>query len=593
MTMQEVLSRLRGVRQCGDGWEAFCPAHEDRHRQSLSVSTGDDARILLHCHRGCSTDAVLAALRMSMGDLYPAARTNGHHPARGGRIVVTYDYTDSAGTLVYQVCRFEPKDFRCRRPDGQGGWTWKLTGITPLLYRLSALAEAPRVWVVEGEKDADALAALGLAATCNHGGAGKWREEHTAALVAVAVPEVVVIPDNDDPGRAHAQAVARSCAAAGLAVKVVALDGVPEKGDVSDWLAAGHAEHELFILAAAAAPIAEDGPVLRRLSEIEAAPVVWTWRNRIARGKLTLLVGEVAAGKTSITLDYIARRTRGLPWPDGEVAPVGDVLLLASEDGIADTIRPGVDRQGGNPSRVHILDGVRVKGAPLAFTFERDLTAFDAAIARTHAGAAIISPLSAYLGSKDSYKDAEVRGLLTPLAALAERRGVELLAIMHLTKGQTTRLIHRVQGSVAFVAQARVVLVVGEDPNVAGRRLMVANKNNLGPVAKALAFRISDTGVLTWEPDPIEGTADTLLAPDVVETRTEARERIAAQRFLADLLAPLPVKSGDVYKAAHANGISKRTLWRAKVALKITAERTPPGDNKAPWYWLLAREEEA
>jgi hypothetical protein len=112
-------------------------------------------------------------------------------------------------------------------------------------------------------------------------------------------------------------------------------------------------------------------------------------------------------------------------------------------------------------------------------------------------------------------------------------------------------------------------------------------------VAKALAFRISDTGVLTWEPDPIEGTADTLLAPDVVETRTEARERIAAQRFLADLLAPLPVKSGDVYKAAHANGISKRTLWRAKVALKITAERTPPGDNKAPWYWLLAREEEA
>jgi hypothetical protein len=127
---------------------------------------------------------------------------------------------------------------------------WALNGVRLVPYRLHELAEATQVFIAEGEKDCDRLAGLGLAATTNHGGAGKWREEHTAALVVAAVSEVVVLPDADQAGETHATAVAESCRAAGPQVKVVRLPGLPLKGDVSDWLASGHTAEELKALVA-------------------------------------------------------------------------------------------------------------------------------------------------------------------------------------------------------------------------------------------------------------------------------------------------------------------------------------------------------
>lgn len=244
-----ILDRLDGVRRAGSGWLAFCPAHNDRHQRSLSVGVGDDGKTLLHCHAaGCTADAITGAVGMSLADL---AGSNGHQPSRR-REVAAYAYTDARGALLFQSVRFDPKDFRCRRPDGRGGWLWNLDGVRVVPYRLHELAEAPRVYVVEGEKDADRLAAAGLAVTTNHGGSGKWRAEHTTALVAAAVPEVVVLRDNDAAGETHAVSVARACLAAGLSVKRVELVGLPPKGDVSDWLGAGHTIAELEALADAA-----------------------------------------------------------------------------------------------------------------------------------------------------------------------------------------------------------------------------------------------------------------------------------------------------------------------------------------------------
>jgi hypothetical protein len=183
---------------------------------------------------------------------------NRDRPHALGYPIATYDYFDLTGRLLlYQVVRFEPKDFRCRRPDGSGGWIWSIDGVPVVPYRLDGLAEARRIYIGEGEKDCDTLANLGLIATTNHGGAGKWRDAHTRALVDAAVPEVVVLRDNDRPGVAHQEAVARACATAGLRVKCVALPGLPplqEKHgeDVSDWLSAGHSVSELEALADAA-----------------------------------------------------------------------------------------------------------------------------------------------------------------------------------------------------------------------------------------------------------------------------------------------------------------------------------------------------
>ena len=225
------------VTRSGTGWMAQCPAHDD-HTPSLSVAARPDGGVRLHCFANCAPADVWAALGLRA----PATR-------------VAYDYVDSAGTLRYQVVRSGQKTFRqrhrCPTSKRRDGWTWGLGGNTALcrcekidrlLYRLPDVIRAAQqgetVCIPEGEKDADRLRALGFTATCNSGGAGKWDPAYGAALRGA---HVVIFPDNDPPGAAHAEVVAQSCAASGAAsVKVVPLPGVPPKGDVSDWLDAGH-----------------------------------------------------------------------------------------------------------------------------------------------------------------------------------------------------------------------------------------------------------------------------------------------------------------------------------------------------------------
>lgn len=164
-------------------------------------------------------------------------------PTTSKKIDVVYDYRDSTGTLVFQVVRFRPKDFRQRRPDGHGGWIYNMKGVTPVPYRLPDIITANTVFVVEGEKDADALSRLGLTATCNAMGAGKWTSEHASYLRG---KQVRIIPDNDDAGRNHAITVARSLADIAAEVKMVNLPNLPNKGDVSDWLADSGTKEELL-----------------------------------------------------------------------------------------------------------------------------------------------------------------------------------------------------------------------------------------------------------------------------------------------------------------------------------------------------------
>src|SRR5690606_471494 len=150
-----------------------------------------------------------------------------------------------------------------RVPDGRGGWIWRLGDVRRVLYRLPDVVRAVRegrtVYVVEGEKDADRLASMGLCATTAPGGAGKWRDEYTEPLRGA---RVVVLPDNDEPGRAHAEMVARALRAVSADVRVVHLPDLPEKGDVSDWLDAGGTAEELDTLARQAGPA--DGGTIGR-----------------------------------------------------------------------------------------------------------------------------------------------------------------------------------------------------------------------------------------------------------------------------------------------------------------------------------------
>ena len=236
--LTRVLSHFRGVKKTGPNrWQALCPAHNDK-KASLSVAV-DSQRILLHCHAGCSTEDVIRAAGLQMSDLF--FDHNESHP----HIAATYDYTDENGALLFQVVRYSPKGFRQRRPDGHGGWIWNLSGVKRVLYRLPELVSAGQddnIFIVEGEKDVDRLRGLGLTATTNAGGAGKWKSSYNHYF---RDRDVILLPDNDEPGRKHADEVKEALTGIARSVTVVELPGLPAKGDVSDWLTAGHSKDEL------------------------------------------------------------------------------------------------------------------------------------------------------------------------------------------------------------------------------------------------------------------------------------------------------------------------------------------------------------
>lgn len=261
-----VLDKLQGVKQRGDRYQALCPGHEDREA-SLSVKLGEDGRVLLKCHAGCEPQAIVAAIGLTMKDLFPPRdRAGGGNEGRG-KVVAHYDYHGAGGELLFQVLRYRPKTFRQRRPDGAGGWIWDMAGVEKVPYHLPIVLQAVQagidVFVVEGEKDVHTLQELGIPATCNAGGAGKWLKQYCEQMKGA---RLVILPDNDGPGRDHAQDVARKFSGLAASVKVVELPELPSKGDVSDWIRAGHTAAELQALVDAApewAPPAEEEPSAR------------------------------------------------------------------------------------------------------------------------------------------------------------------------------------------------------------------------------------------------------------------------------------------------------------------------------------------
>ena len=211
ITAQQVLSALEShgckPRRSGDGWKSKCPSHDGKS-QSLSIDDGANGKALVHCFSGCAYGSVIGALGLD-----PATSAK-------RKIVAVYSYDG-----FYETVRYDPKGFAQRRKLESGEYVWNLKGVTPRLYRQDDLmaAKPSQVLIVEGEKDVETLRTHEVLAVTNHGGAGKWRAAHTAALVAARVKTVVVVPDNDEPGRDHGNKVAAECKAAGLAVKVLEL----------------------------------------------------------------------------------------------------------------------------------------------------------------------------------------------------------------------------------------------------------------------------------------------------------------------------------------------------------------------------------
>jgi hypothetical protein len=238
---------------------ASCPfrehghKHDDRHPSlSIEISTGlwkchtakeggnpfqfyaklkglDPRRDFPRILQGIAEDFGIPVAVEGQGKSKSKSKLKGKEKGKR-RIVATYDYTDEQGQLLYQVIRYEPKSFSQRRPDGKGGWIYNLEGVRRVLYRLPEFLSGPDpVIVVEGEKDVESLRRLGLNATTNPMGAGKWRDEFSESLRG---REVIIIPDNDPEGLQHVCIVARSLLGKAAKVKIAHLpEGVKDASE--------------------------------------------------------------------------------------------------------------------------------------------------------------------------------------------------------------------------------------------------------------------------------------------------------------------------------------------------------------------------
>ena len=424
MTATELAATL-DAKPAGDGWTAKCPGHDD-HRASLSIGTGADGRTLLKCHAGCDLATILAAVGLVAADLFDPATTT--KPT----IRTTYDYTDEGNALLYQVVRYEPKNFKQRRPVTGEGWTWKLGDVRRVLYRLPHL-RASTVYIVEGEKDADRLAGLHLPATTNAGGAEKWRDDYTQQLKAAGVAHVVILPDNDRVGRRHAEDVARRCHAAGLQVQIVPLPDLRERGDVSDWLDAGHTRDELAGLVTGTplygpgAPTPAPSLGLTTLADLLREPdetVDYIVEARIPAGGITLLTGKPKSGKSTTARDLAFAIGSGGRWL-GHHCTEGPVWLLALEEKRSEVRRHfrTMGATGREPVRVFINQ------APV------DIIAQLLALATKEQPVAIIvDTLQRLIKAKDLNDYAETTTKMDPLIRLARDTGAALILLHHSNK---------------------------------------------------------------------------------------------------------------------------------------------------------------
>jgi 5S rRNA maturation endonuclease (ribonuclease M5) len=492
---------------------------------------------------------------------------------RKRRIVATYDYRDESGLCLYQAVRYDPKDFRQRRPDGAGKWIWNLDGVRRVPYRLPELLAAPTdqtVFVPEGEKDVDTLRAAGLIATCNVCGADKWRTEYNEHLGG---RHVVVIPDADKPGRRHADDVTRQLLGVAASVRRLELNGAK---DVSEWLAAGHTAAGLVDLARSVPAQLEAQPatprrvpVIVRLSEVEPKETSWVWKPYVPRA-IGFLDGDPGIGKGFVVCALTATITRAAAWPTGELAPYGEVLLLNAEDGMRDVLWPRLEAAGADLNRVHCLRGLSDGGSTQAVTLQ-DVDVLRAALETIRPVLVVVDPIQAYLGANvDMHRANETRPVLTALSQLAEEFECAILCVRHLTKGGRDKALYRGLGSIDFVGAARSVLLVGVDPADDTRLALAHLKCSLAPKGPTLGFVIEDRRLL-WTGQRKDLTAAALVAPEAVGL-TRHTKTADAVAFLEIALDSGPRGYSDLLAEAEAADISKNTLIRASKKLGLVSE---------------------
>jgi putative DNA primase/helicase len=555
-----------------------------------------------------------------------------------GKLENHWVYSDPDGKEVFRIARFavggkKGKSYRPFHFDPKAGWVMgDPPGPLPL-FNLSALKSRPgeTVWVGEGEKVCVKAGLLDLVATTSSHGSCAAGNTDWGPLSG---RDVVLLPDQDEPGEKYAAAVLEILAKLEPRprVRVLRLPDLPEHGDLVDWVQQAPEEWEpgqcrqaLEDLAFKVPPVdwgararaesdqAEGDLVTTRLNTVRPKPLRWLVPGFIPVGKLSLMAGEGGHGKSVSTLTIAADVTQGRPCFGLDYDPGGpaDVLLVSCEDDMEDTVLPRLLAAGADVSRVRKVDGIRQKnGRPSLFSMahyeamERDL--------ETHPETrlVIIDPVGAFVGRAgvDDHKNSALTALLQPMHDLASRCKVAILLVCHMNKLASAKAVHRIIGGVGYVNTVRVSYILAPDPEDETRKIITPLKVNLGAKESGIAFRVRSLTAeeqaaalapygelsdedretlarqlfrLAWDGRDFR-SADEILSGSNAKPKEDKRAKAVA--WLRQTLAKGPVPSDQVITLARAAGFGKDLIWGAKDEAGVRARK---GGMKGGWSWEL------
>jgi len=314
-----------------------------------------------------------------------------------------------------------------------------------------------------------------------------------------------------------------------------------------------------------------------KASNIDVKPLMWIWKNRLPLGKLSLLGGDPGLGKTLVSNDIIARITTGRDYPDKETCSQGACAILASEDDAADTIVPRLLAAGADISHVILLgDVIEPSGRFSTYSLQNIELLEDALKTVVNLKLLVIDPLKQYCSGVDTHNNADTRAILAPLTQMAARLNIAVVGIEHLNKSGSDTPLHRISGSIAFVAAARSAYAITKDQDDPSRRLMLPLKSNLSKEISGLAYKVEEQNgfpIVVWENEPVVQSAEEAFSTDDQIDRRYAVDE--AKDILIELLADGAKKRSDIFKTTRSQDITDSTIKRA--ARKLGIESIPNG----------------
>jgi len=577
--LDRVLARLRGVRRSGAAWEALCPTHDDGE-QSLSVAEGDDGRVLLHCHAGCAVEAIVAAIGLTLRDLYPPRAGRGRESARE----TIYVIRAADGRPVAEHVRMD-------RPAGKRMW-WRLPGArrTGLggvrtcdlpLYgtdRLRELPDGATVVATEGERAADALTARGIAAVGTVTGAsGTPSDDVLRVLVG---RDVVLWPDADDAGRGHMTRIAAHLTVLGTAPRWLTVAGAAEGDDAADltvdtatvrqWIAAAPA------WTAMAEAATDDGQLgclrwrtAREIGETTPATVPWVVMWFLVLGAVTELDGKIkAAGKTTFLMWMIRCILDGLPFLSQPTTKAKVVLLTEQGDS---SLRVALARAG-------LLE--RDDLIVLSYCDARSLTwaeIVDAAVTKAEEiGARVLAvdTLSQFARFKGEGENTSGDGqdAIEPLQVAAAEHNLAVIDLRHEKKADAD-IGDAARGSTAIGGAVDVILSLRRVKSLRPTIRSLRSLSRFDETPPELLVEVTDHGYVIVDPE------------EAKKLKSEAD-----RQKLANALPPEPEAALSAAEIATAAGVGHKTAVAILNALveEAVAGRRGKGKRGDPFRYFAA-----